>query len=183
MKRKNILLCWLSWSWKTTLAKHLNEKYGYNLLRTSDEIHFSLRKRFPLVFEKWKIEINSFSYDLTQFCTKIIQIIEIILKSKSKNWLVFDSCNLQKNIRDKILKILWNDSFIIQLECDKKDYLERFKKRSEENWTLNEKQFQTWLELHEKQKNKFQSPEKPDIIFNTSKNDFSWFDSSFKSKF
>lgn len=169
MKNKNILLCWLSGSWKTTLAKYLNEKYWYELLKTSDEIHNYLRKKYPFIFKKWETNLNSFSYNLTQIVTKVIQSVDVILKLNSEKWLVFDSCNLKNETREKILKILWKDSIIIEVCCDEEEYLKRFKER---------KNFETWFELHKKQKLDFEKPNSK-IIFNNSENDFSWFDNEF----
>lgn len=48
---KNIMLMGFSGSGKTTLSNHISEKYNYNQVISSDEIHTELRQILPFIFK------------------------------------------------------------------------------------------------------------------------------------
>lgn len=165
---KNIMLMGFSGSGKTTLSNHISENFGQQQIISSDIVHTKLRQILPFIFKEWETNINSTSYKITQITTKIIQMTDMIIKSRSEKWVIYDACNLTENTRQKMWKILWNH-FLIEVTAEEKDLLERLNNRENP---------EVWKELHKKQKQDYE-PTNPNLIYNTSTENLADFDKKF----
>ncbi len=164
-KSKNIMLMGFSGSWKTTTADYFSKNFGYKQVIGSDTIHTKLRKSLPFIFKEWETDIDSTSYKLTQIVTKVIQLVDIAMKSRSNNGLVYDACNLQQSTRDKMWKIL-GDYILIEVTAEEKDLLARLEQRQNP---------EVWKDLYKKQKENYEKPENAAITFDTSTETFADF--------
>lgn len=169
---KNIMLSGFSGSGKTTLANHISETFGMRQVVSSDTIHTKLRTLLPSVFKKGEVDIHSHSYRLMQVVTKCIQGVDMLVKSRLPSGVVYDACNLQQSVRDKMRKILGNDALLIYVTANEQDILSRLWQRENP---------EVWRELFEQQKRDFDEKEfHPDLVYDSSKfslyGDFARFD-------
>lgn len=164
MSTKNIMLIGFSGSGKSTTAKQISENFGQQQVISSDVVHTALRKYLPFIFKEWETNIHSASYKITQKVTKAVQILDIAIKSRSEKWVIYDACNLNESLRQKMWKILWNH-FLIEVTAEENDLLGRLEKRENP---------EVWKELYKQQKENYQ-PWNPDLIYNTSEENFADF--------
>lgn len=162
------MLMGFSGSGKTTLSNHISENFGQQQVISSDVVHTKLRQILPFIFKEWETNIKSRSYQITQKVTKLIQIADIVIKSRNENWVIYDACNLTENARQKMWKILWNH-FLIEVTAEEKDLLERLNNRENP---------EVWKELYTKQKQDYE-PTNPDLTYDTSTENFADFDKKF----
>lgn len=158
---KSILLCGLSGTGKTTLAKQLSEDFEAKLTTESDIIHTEIRKRIPFL-RKSEQDIDSLEYKITQIMTKVYQSVEILIVSRQSN-LIIDACHLTESARSKISKLLPESPILIYVTCDEDTLLDRLNQKNNP---------EVWQNLHEKQKQMFEIPSHPDIVYHTSQQDY-----------